>query len=110
MPLNPIQVDNVGTCRKFLELLIHADNEFETFVAWFDAIQLGDNAFTIDATVLDDATGGAAPRTDAPEITGQNLQALRDIANNMKTQLDAQRNTLIAKMARDLKTVKQSSF
>jgi hypothetical protein len=105
MPLNQVQQDFVNqAARQHMETVVRSLHELDTFVADYDSLQAGVDALPEDATVLDDA--GAAPRTDAPELTGANVKALRDFSANMSAIVGASaKQTLIGKMVRSLGVV-----
>lgn len=84
MPLNPVQVQHVNeVVRPFLETLIGAIDRMDTFVQEYDALQSGANALPTSALPLDDGPGGLAPRTDAPILTGAQVQIIRNRAASM---------------------------
>lgn len=103
--LNQVQQDFVSqAARQHMETLIKALHDLDTFVADYDALQASANALPEDATVLDDA--GAAPRSDAPELTGANVKALRDFSNNMSAIVtDPAKQVLVSLMVRSLNNV-----
>lgn len=105
MPLNTVQQDFVnGAARPHMETLVRILHELDSFVADYDALQATGDALPIDATVLDDA--GSAPRDDAPNLTGADLQNLRDFSANMSAVVGAAaKQTLIARMVRSLSKV-----
>lgn len=105
MPLNTVQTSHInGAARPMLETLIKIAHDLDTFVADHDAIQASSDALPTTSAVLDDA--GDAPRDDAPNLTGADLQNLRDFSANMSAVLtDPAKQILIGKMVRPLNTV-----
>jgi len=105
MALNQVQQDFVnGAARPHMEVIVRVLHELDTFVADYDALQLSADALPEDVTPLDDA--GAAPRDDAPQLTGANVKALRDFSANMSLVVGGvAKTTLIAKMVRALSVV-----
>ena len=105
MPLNTVQQDFVnGAARPHMETLVRVLHELDSFVADYDALQSTGDALPTDATVLDDA--GNAPRDDAPNLTGADLQNLRDFSANMSAIVGTvAKQTLIARMVRPLAAV-----
>ena len=86
MPLNEVQVKFVNEAiRPVVETLIKVESQLSSFVLDFDNQQ---NPIPTDGTVLDDGAGGAAPRADAPQVTGANATQFREFANNMATQIN----------------------
>jgi len=86
MPLNEVQVKFVNeAARPLIEELVRIKMTIlDPFVVDFDNQQ---DPLPTDATILDDGNGGEAPRTDAPKLTGANVTALRNFANNMANQI-----------------------
>lgn len=111
MPLNQVQVDHVNEAvRPHMETLIRVLHELDTFVADHDALQNSADALPTDTTVMDDGPGGTAPRTDAPQLTGAQVQTLRDLSANMSAEVNAAtKDILIGKMVRPLAVVLQLS-
>ncbi len=105
MALNQVQQDFVnGAFRPFLETVIKAVHDFDTFNADYAALQAGLDVLPEDGTVLDDA--GATPRPDAPELTGLNIKQLDDFVLAMSAVLSpAAKQILIGKMVRSLNIV-----
>lgn len=105
MPLNQVQADFVNdAARPHMEEIVKALHVLDTFVADYDALQATADALPIDATVLDDAL--TVPRDDAPQLTGADLQNLRDFSANMSAVVGTvAKQTLIGKMVRTLNTV-----
>ena len=101
MPLNQVQNSFVNeAARPHFETFIRVVHELDTFVADYDAIQGSADALPEDATVLDDG------RTDAPQLTGQDLKNLRDFSANMSAILTpTAKDALISKMVRSLAVV-----
>jgi histidine ammonia-lyase len=105
MALNQVQQDFVnGAARPQMEVIVRILHELDTFVEDYDALQGSADALPTDSTVLDDA--GSAPRDDAPELTGAQLQTLRNVSENMSLEINAAtKDTLISKMVRPLAIV-----
>lgn len=107
MALNQIQRDFVnGAARPHMETVVRILHELDTFVADYDALQASSDALPEDATVMDDNTSGTGPRTDAPQLTGALVKALRDYSAAMSAVVTANaKQTLIGKMVRALSVV-----
>eukprot|EP00919_Chromeraceae_sp_WS-2016_P051755 GHVR01122725.1.p1 GENE.GHVR01122725.1~~GHVR01122725.1.p1 ORF type:complete len:110 (+),score=14.77 GHVR01122725.1:143-472(+) len=104
--LNETQVRLVNeTARPAIEKILAISYYVEALVDELDNQQ---DALPTDAEVLNDGSGGTSPRTDAPNLTGAQVVALRNVANNMAAQLDGPtRNALIAVAVRDVPTIQQ---
>lgn len=88
-----------------MEEIIRAKHVLDTFVADYDALQATADALATDTTVLNDDTD-TTPRADAPQLTGADLQNLRDFSANMSAVIGAAaEQVLIGKMVRPLATV-----
>ena len=105
MALNQVQQDFVNNAsRPHLEVMIRILHELDTFIADYDAIQASGDALPTDSTILDDA--GAAPRDDAPNLTGTDLANMKTFSANMSAIVGATaKQVLISKMVRSLNTV-----
>ncbi len=105
MALNQVQQDFINNAvRPHMEVMIRILHELDTFVADYNALQNSVDALPTDATILDDA--GAAPRTDAPQLTGSNLQSMGSLSTAMSAVINAAtKDVLISKMVRNLNTV-----
>lgn len=105
MALNQVQADFVNNAaRPHMEEVVKALHVLDTYVADYDALQASGDALPVDATVLDDAL--TAPRDDAPQLTGADLQNLRDFSANMSAVVGATaKQVLIGKMVRTLNNV-----
>jgi len=105
MALNQVQQDFINNAaRPHMEVMIRILHELDTYVADYDALQGSADALPIDATVLDDA--GAAPRDDAPILTGADLQNMRNFSENMSAPVGAvAKDVLISKMVRTLNSI-----
>lgn len=101
--LTEVQRLFVGEARKQIERVLLFKQQLETFVADYDNQQA---PLPTDAEVLNDATSGTTPRSDAPQITGQRIAQLRTLCNSMATQLDGPtENVLISLAVRSLETI-----
>lgn len=102
--LNTVQRNHVNeTVRPAIERVVG-------FLAYLDdVIDEMDNqqdAITASGDDLGDGADGAAPRTDAPVLNGNNVAHLRTFLGNMRGQVsDVQRDVLIALMVRPLAQV-----
>ena len=105
MPLNTVQQDFVNNAaRPHMEIIVRILHELDTYVADYDALQSSVDALQIDSVILDDA--GDIPRDDAPNLSGADLQTMRDLSSNMSAIINAGTKTvLISKMVRNLNTV-----
>ena len=105
MPLNQVQIEAVtDAVRPKIRSIVRFIHYADTFVQWYDAFQLGNNALPTDGTVLDDA--GGAPRDDVPNLTGTDILNLRNFLENIVAQVPANAlSTLIAKLDDPLETV-----
>ena len=105
MALNQVQQDFVNNAaRPHLEVMIRIIHQLDTFIADYDAIQATGDALPTDTTILDDA--GAAPRDDAPNLTGTDLANMKTFSANMSAVVGATaKNVLIGKMVRELSSV-----
>lgn len=105
MALNKVQQDFINNAaRPHMEEMIRMVHVLDTYIADYDALQASGDALPTNATVLDDA--GAAPRDDAPQLTGEDLTNMRNFSNNMSLVVGAvAKETLIGKMVRNLNSV-----
>jgi len=104
MPLSTVQVKFVNeAARPTIEQLIAMRYTLDAFVLDFDNQQ---DPIPTDATVLDDDSSGTSPRTGAPELTGANVQSLRNFAANMRDQINGPAlNALVALAVRPVSTI-----
>jgi hypothetical protein len=104
MALTPVQVGFVTEAvRPTVEMLILFRSRLDAFILDFDNQQ---TPLPTNATVLDDNVSGTAPRTDAPQLTGAQVTALRTFCGNMKGQLsDANLATLVSVSVRSVETI-----
>jgi len=102
MPLNQVQVAFVQEAvRPMIEQIILFRSRLDAFVLDFDNQQ---TPLPTTAAVLDD--DGAAPRSDAPTLTGTQVSALRGFCANMRDQVTAgQLNTLISTAVRSMEDI-----
>lgn len=105
MALNQVQQDFVNNAaRPHMEVMIRILHELDTFISDYDALQASADILPIDTTILDDA--GAAPRIDAPILTGADLANMKTFSANMSAVVGATaKQVLIGKMVRSLNTV-----
>ena len=105
MALNQVQQDFINNAaRPHMESMIRIVHELDTFIADYDALQATADALAVDAVVLDDA--GSAPRSDAPNLTGADIQNMRNFSQNMSLVIgNTAKTVLIGKMVRSLNTV-----
>jgi hypothetical protein len=102
--LNSVQKKLVnGTVRPALEKIVAMRYYLDALVAELDNQQ---NPIAANAEVLNDDPSADAPRSDAPQLTGQRVAQLRAFAANMRDQIDGVAlNTLVSLMVRDVATV-----
>jgi hypothetical protein len=102
MPLNQVQVDFVQEAvRPTIEEIILFRSKLDAFVLDYDNQQ---SPLPTTAAILDD--NGASPRTDAPTLTGANVQSLRTFCANMRDQITpTSLNTLVALSAQPLEHI-----
>ena len=105
MALNTVQQDFVNNAaRPHMEVLVRILHELDTYIADYDAIQSTSDVLPTDANVLDDA--GISPRDDAPNLTGADLQTMRDLSANMSAiSTGGVKTVLISKMKRSLSSI-----
>ena len=72
--------------RVMIEDLIRVKAAADAFVADYDNQQ---TPITENAEVINDAVGGAGPRLDAPNITGNDILALRNFSSNISDQISS---------------------
>lgn len=103
MALNPVQVQFVRVARQVVERVILFRSQMDAFVLDYDNQQ---SPLPTTAAVLDDNDAGTAPRSDAPQLTGQQVQQLRNFCAGMRDQVTAANlNTLISVAVNDLESI-----
>lgn len=106
--LNPVQKALVNeTVRPAIEKIVAMRYYLAALVAELDNQQ---TPIVNNTEVLNDDRERDAARDDAPTLTGQNLNQLRNFAQNMVNQIDgASLNALIRLMVRDVDTVTRNA-
>lgn len=103
MSLNLPQVAFVRTSRQMIEYLIRVRTRLDAYVLDYDNQQV---ALPTDATVLDDSADGSTPRDDAPQLTGANVQSLRNFSAGMRDQInEVALDSLVELAVRDVNTI-----
>lgn len=107
MALNTVQVKFVNeAARPMIERLILFRSQLDAFVIDFDNQQ---TPLPTDATVLTDNEAGTAARTDAPQLTGAQMNQLRLFCANMRDQISGTAlNTLVGLSVRSIETILRS--
>lgn len=102
--LNQVQRKLVNeTVRPSIEDLVWMWDTLDKLVRELDNQQ---DPITYNTDDLGDNSDGTEPRTDAPTLTGNDVQSLRDFAASMRDQIGSSAlDQLIQKMVRDLETV-----
>lgn len=103
MALNLVQVQFVGVARQMVEKIIRFRSELDAFVLDYDNQQV---PLPTTAAALEDNDSGVAPRADAPNLSGAQVQSLRGFCLGMRDQITpATLNTLISVAARPVEAI-----
>ena len=105
MALNPVQVAFVReVVRPLVERIILHCNQLDAFIADYDNQQTP--IPNSGSTPLDDNNDGTAPRIDAPQLTGDQIGALRTFVGNMRAAVSAgSYNALVSVSVRSVEAI-----
>lgn len=103
---NQVQRDFINNAaRPHMEEMIRMIHVLDTYVADYNALQGSVDALGVDATILNDGDD-TTPRSDAPQLSGADLQNMRNFSENMSAVVGAiAKDQLISKMVRNLNSV-----